>query len=337
MTTTPLKTLPGIITEAQNLQPIMCLFGVPGVGKSTTGSQTEDPIFIPLEEGVENIDVHRFPVATTLDQFLENLKAVAHGDHGYKTVVIDTLNRLMDLYHQAKKDIPGEKGKPLYDFVGYGGTSGWTAVAKDIRREVIPLLMTCKRRGMLVLVLAHTGQYTRNNPLGDNMVVSAPSIPKPVWLELHGDFDVIGRADYVYSTSTVSKDRDGRTTKAKASTDEEIVDGARVKARRLTFAGGAEDDCKTRVGYELPATLPLSWAAIRENLGNINKLVAEIRDLWRYLPPDSAAKTLAWLGRSNLDDIAKASRSKLSQLRNRLIELRDEAEAVASMHTTPDA
>ncbi|MDR1519049.1 MAG: ATP-binding protein [Planctomycetota bacterium] len=322
----PLKTLPGVITRGRHLPPHLCIFGVPGIGKSTFAAGAPNPVFIPTEPGVENLDIPQFPLAKTLPEFLANLEAVAKRDHGYGAVAIDTINALMELYYQAKKDIPGEKGRPLYEFKAFGGFGGWKGVSRDIHAEVLPLLTQCKERGMFVILLAHTGDYTRKNPLGDDLTVAAPSIPKWVWAELHGYLDVIGRADYVYTT----KQRDGG--RAKASTDVESVNGVRVKVRQLTFDGGVEQDCKTRVGYELPPTMPLSWEAFEAALGNVNALAAEVFDLWQYLPPEKEQATLAWLGVSQpspslFADAGRKNRGKLSQLRNRLLEMKAMREA----------
>lgn len=329
----PLRSLPGVITRADWHPPMTCIYGGPGVGKSTFAAGADRPIFIPTEPGVDNLDIARFPVAETLGDFLDHLRAVADGDHDYKTVVIDTLNRLMDLYYFALKDEKSAKGGPLYDFVNFGGYNGWSGVARLFKEEVIPLLAKCKARDMYVVLLAHTGEYTRNNPLGDNLLVAAPSIPKWVWKELHGELDVIGRADYVYSTSRINAGdkADIAKAKAKASTDERIVDGVRVKVRQLTFAGGVEQDCKTRIGYELPSTMPLSWEAFASSLGNLSKVADEVRGLWHLLPADKEAATLDWLEVRDLDSLASAKRSHLSQLRNRLEEMaaRERAEAAA--------
>lgn len=333
----PRKTLPGVITESRWLPPKLCIHGVPGIGKSTFAADAPNPIFLPTEDGIENIEVARFPVAKALDEFLANLNLVATGDHDYESVVIDTLNGIMSLYYQAKKNIPGDKGKPLYDFIGFGGHGGWGGVGNDIRNDVLPLLDLCKRRNMYVILLAHTGNYTRKNPLGEDIVVAAPSIHKNVWHEIHPWLDVIGRADYVYTTTSIGK-------KAKASTDETVINGVRVKTRRLTFAGGVEQDCKTRVGYELPPEMPLSWEAYEDALGNVNALAKEVWSLWQYMPKDKEATTLAWLGAqgnglsrlAELADAGRHNRSKLSQLRNRLLEMKALAEAAAG-ETEPPA
>lgn len=323
----PRKTLPGVVSKSRWLPPKICIYGTPGIGKSTFGAGAPNPIFIPTEAGVENLDVARFPVAETLDDLLAHLRLVAEGDHDHGAVVIDTLNGLMELYYRAKKDIPGDKGRPLYDFIGFGGHSGWSGVARNFKEDVPPLLAKCQARGMYVVLLAHAGQYTRKNPLGDDLEVAAPSVPKQVWKDIHGDMDVIGRADYVYTTRKA-----GLSGKAKASTDEESVDGVKVKVRQLTFDGGVEQDCKARVGYELPPTLPLSWDAFAAHIGNVRALAQEIRDLWRYLPEDKITATLGWLGVDSLERLAEANRSKLSQLRNRLVE-----EKAATPPEEPDA
>lgn len=330
ITKQPLKTLPGVIIKSAWLPPKMCIFGTPGVGKSTLGAGAPNAIFIPTEAGVENLDVARFPVSDTLAEFLERLAMVANGEHDHGAVVIDTLNGLMELYYRAKKDIPGEKGKPLYDFVGFGGHSGWSATARDIKQDFLPLVNKCQKRGMFVVLLAHSGEYTRKNPLGDDLVVAAPSIPKQVWKDIHGDMDVIGRADYVYTTQRV-----GQSGRAKASTDEDVVDGVKVKVRELSFDGRAEQDCKTRIGYELPSKMPLSWDVFAANLGNVKALAAEIRELWRYMAADKVEATLKWLGVDGPERLVEANRSKLSQLRNRLLEIKavtppDEPEAPAA-------
>ena len=46
------------------------LFGVQGVGKSTFGASAPSPIFIPCEDGLNDIDCHRFPLAESFGDVL---------------------------------------------------------------------------------------------------------------------------------------------------------------------------------------------------------------------------------------------------------------------------
>lgn len=321
----PRKTLPGVITKSQWLPPKMCIFGLPGIGKSTFGSGAPNPIFIPTEAGVENLDIARFPVAKNLPDFLNHLNMVANEEHDHGAVVIDTLNGLVDLYYQDKKDIPGELGKdgkprPKYDFTGFGGYGGWSAVSRDIAADIFEPLSKCQQRGMYVILLAHTGEYIRKNPIGEDLTVAAPSIPKWVWKSIHPWLDVIGRADYLYNTKSKT-DGFGKTV-TKAATVEDTVDGVKYKIRKLIFDGGAEQDCKARVGYELPPDMDLSWDIFASYLGNIKELAKEIRELWHFMPEERMQPTLEWLGVNSLEQLPEASRGRLSQIRNRLLELK---------------
>lgn len=40
------------------------LYGTHGVGKSSFGARAERPIFIPTEDGLNEIDCEKFPLAT---------------------------------------------------------------------------------------------------------------------------------------------------------------------------------------------------------------------------------------------------------------------------------
>ena len=77
--------------------------------------------------------------------------------------------------------------------------------------------------------------------------------------------------------------------------------------------------------------MPLSWEAFASSLGNLSKVADEVRGLWHLLPADKEAATLDWLEVRDLDSLASAKRSHLSQLRNRLEEMaaRERAEAAA--------
>ena len=65
--------------------------GIDGIGKSTFGADADDSIFIQAEDGLNYIDkASRFPVANTLEEIKDQIKALMTEDHQYKTVVIDT-------------------------------------------------------------------------------------------------------------------------------------------------------------------------------------------------------------------------------------------------------
>tara|TARA_R110002012_G_scaffold7140_1_gene33664 strand:- start:3497 stop:4270 length:774 start_codon:yes stop_codon:yes gene_type:complete len=68
----------------------MNIQGTDGIGKSTFGAGSIDPIFIQAEDGLSFINAPRFPQADTWAEMLEQIKSLVTEEHQYKTVVLDT-------------------------------------------------------------------------------------------------------------------------------------------------------------------------------------------------------------------------------------------------------
>ena len=71
--------------------PRILLYGVERIGKSTFGSPTQKPIFIQTEDGLDEIECDRFPLAATFDEVAAALSERHSEKHNYQTVVIDSL------------------------------------------------------------------------------------------------------------------------------------------------------------------------------------------------------------------------------------------------------
>jgi len=83
--------------EITKKPPRILLYGTHGIGKSSLGASSPNPIFIPTEDGLTNIEVSRFPLATKLADIWEYLGMLINEEHEYKTVVIDTVDWLETL------------------------------------------------------------------------------------------------------------------------------------------------------------------------------------------------------------------------------------------------
>ena len=67
------------------------VYGTHGIGKSTFGSMSEQPIFIPTEDGLGGIECERFPLAEKYENVLAALGELFTEQHDYQTVVVDSV------------------------------------------------------------------------------------------------------------------------------------------------------------------------------------------------------------------------------------------------------
>jgi hypothetical protein len=134
------------------------------------------PIFLCSEDGLvgpQFRDTAHFS-ASDWEQVLGFLDYLLDNPHPYKSIVVDTVDWLEPkLYHFiCKRD--NEK-----DIESYGFGKGYTAAATEFRKFV-RRLDSLNRKGMAVLVLAHTQVKAFNNPTGENYDRYEPKADKKV-------------------------------------------------------------------------------------------------------------------------------------------------------------
>ena len=74
--------------------PRVLCYGVEGIGKSSFGAQAPNPIFIQTEDGLDELDCDKFPLAQSYDEVAAALTDLCNQPHDYETVVIDSLDWL---------------------------------------------------------------------------------------------------------------------------------------------------------------------------------------------------------------------------------------------------
>ncbi len=160
MTATAPATLMNQINRGRNPKPRrVMLYGTHGIGKSTFGAMAEKPIFIPTEDGLGDIDCESFPLAKSLGDVMAALESLYSGDHGYKTVVIDSLDWLERLiWREVCEDEQAESIEKIGYAKGY-------AFAIEKWRMVLGALDALRGdRGMTVIVIAHAKIEKFENP-----------------------------------------------------------------------------------------------------------------------------------------------------------------------------
>lgn len=268
------------------------LVGTEGIGKSTFAADAPSPIFIASEDGLSKLDVSVFPEPEDYSGVLEAIETLRQDEHEFKTLVIDTLDWLEPLLW-AELCIK-HKWSNIED-PGYG--RGYTFALDEWRTLLSRLDLLRSERQMEIILIAHAAIKTFNNPAGADysryeckLHRGAAALVKE-WTDanlfaVHEEFSVMKK--------------DKPTNKA-VSTGRRIIHTERTAAW----------DAKNRHG--LPPELPLNYEAYAEartsgRPASTAALLAEIKDLFAYVPEDKREATEAFLEthKDNPTELAKA-------------------------------
>ncbi|MCL2649234.1 MAG: ATP-binding protein [Phycisphaerales bacterium] len=83
-------TLQNIHRGRKHLPPRLLVYGTEGIGKTTLAAAAPSPIFIPTEDGLDQIDCASFPLAKNFADVENALRSLIHEKHEFETVVIDS-------------------------------------------------------------------------------------------------------------------------------------------------------------------------------------------------------------------------------------------------------
>lgn len=162
------------ITTGKQIRPRRTMvYGVHGIGKSTFGAMAENPILIPTEDGLGDIEVAKFPVAKSVGDVLGAMSALRSNDHDFDTVVIDTLDWLERLVFV---DVCLKRNVKTIEDIGYA--KGYT-FALAIWRDILDGLDALREeKNMQVILIAHAGVTKFDNPETDPYSRYEPKLHK---------------------------------------------------------------------------------------------------------------------------------------------------------------
>ena len=224
--------------------PRICLFGAPGVGKSTFAAQAPSAVFIPVENGIDQIDCTSLPHCKTMSEFIGCLNELLTEPHEFKTLVVDSLSALQDIV--VDNVLADAKAKFLT--AAYGGFNrGNDAALMIIRKEVFPLLERIRtERGMAIIYLAHAHDETVRHPDGSSERRTAPDLIAPI-------------RDYIVRNTDILAY--GRIRTMEDASGNRIVIGANGGERELVCEGNSQLLAKNRYGISAEP-LPFKWDAL---------------------------------------------------------------------------
>jgi hypothetical protein len=147
-----MSILSRIQTGKNRLPPRIVLYGTEGIGKSTFASQAPKPVFIQTEDGLGEIDCAKFDLAMRIDAVTDALDGLLKEEHEFQTVVIDSLDWMERLIHDA---VCKEENVTSIEKAGGGYAKGYTFALTPLRYILGQLNRLRDEKGMAVICIAH--------------------------------------------------------------------------------------------------------------------------------------------------------------------------------------
>lgn len=236
--------------------PRLLIYGTEGIGKSTTAAAAPAPIFIPTEDGLDQIDCASFPLARNLTEVESALRTLIHEPHDFETVVIDSADWLERLVWDALCE---QYGVANIEKVDGGYARGYTHALTHWRRLLADLNTLRMQRGMCVILLAHAKVEKFEDPEHLAYDRYSPRLHKHITALLTEWSDAVLFATRKIITKTASGDGNfGR--------DRTIAAGLGKDGGERILRTVGSPACVAKNRYGLPAELPLSWPALMQAL-----------------------------------------------------------------------
>ncbi len=200
---------------------LVTLCGDSGMGKTSLAASFPKPIFIRAEDGMQSIPANRrpdaFPLIGNAKQLWDQLGAVIHEPHDYKTLVIDSVTALERLFVADVLEQDPKARSINQALGGYG--AGVAAVAAMHQRVRKGAGLANERRGMHVVFVAHADVETMRLPDADDYMRYSLRLPPKSLPPYVDDVDVVGFLRLV----TFTKGEDGERKKAISTGDRELI------------------------------------------------------------------------------------------------------------------
>ena len=239
-----------IQTGKTSMPPRLLIYGIEGIGKSTVASQAPDPIFVQTEDGLGEIDCHKFPLSRSFEDVENALGALHTEEHSYQTVVIDSLDWLERIIWDR---LCKAHGVDSVEKVGGGYGKGYVESLTYWRRILDRLDALRNDRGMMVVLLAHTKVEKFEDPEAPTYDRYSPRLNKHAGALVSEWVDAV-----LFATrKIITRSEDGSFNRSRTIAAGQGKDGGE---RILRCIGGPSCIAKNR--YDLPAELPLSWPAL---------------------------------------------------------------------------
>lgn len=255
------------------LPPRVLTYGPQGVGKTTIAADAR-ALFLDIEGGSGEVEAARYPFNPGMpdeyrprdyDQLNEGVDdMIAHPDHGFTAVAIDTGDALEAMIHRHLC----EKNKVnSIEKVGGGYGKGYRAAVEELRR-LLAKLDLLRAQGITVIVLAHSMTSTFKNPEGEDFDRFSLACHKDFAGQLYSWCDIVGFLHFEGGSKKLDED----------ASKERRARGWTTNRRIMQLSREAAWDAKWRLTVAMPMEFELDaehpWAPFADAIARARSVSA---------------------------------------------------------------
>jgi hypothetical protein len=249
-----------LTTTSEREPENIIIYGPRGVGKTTFGTSSEMPILIRTERvGHLPASVKMLPMAESFSQVMDYLTLLASEDHGYKSLVVDSLDWLEQLVwqHLIKVRPTDEKGRPVKDITDYGFGKGFQHAIEYWMEYLRAVEFLRAKRGMRIIQIAHAEVRRFDDPTSDSYDRYQIKLHKAAAEKLQEGADAVLFARAKHATTKESVGFNAEKTRA-------IGQGERV----LFTDARPAFDAKNRFGlpFEIPMSMDAGYSVLSRHI-----------------------------------------------------------------------
>ena len=213
-----LKTL----SKPSGQRPIICtLFGEGGMGKTTLAAMFKSPVFIRTEDGTASLagndNVSLFPLATSTQDVLDAIEALATQKHDHKTLVIDSITQLGTMI-EAEIVAADPKAKSINQ-AGGGYGAGYSAAAEKHRQIRDWAGSLAYEKGLNIVFIGHADTEMLDLPDMDAFARYTVRMHKKSLPHYTDNVDLVG----LIRLKTLIRGGDGDKKRAISTGEREII------------------------------------------------------------------------------------------------------------------
>ncbi|OJH53504.1 oxidoreductase [Agrobacterium pusense] len=219
--------------------PVILLYGVDGIGKTSLAAEFPDALYLPTEGERTPSDVELVTPGTieSFDELLDVFGELLTEEHDRKTVILDSLDGLEPLVWAATCR---RIGVASIEEPGYG--RGYIETDTEWN-ELMAAVAALTRRGICVVMLAHPEIVRFDSPVTDPYSRYQPKLHKRANALVREKSDIVAFMNYRVSIKEKEVARQTKVAHAEGG-----------KERQIHLVEGAGFNAKNR--YSMPDAVP---------------------------------------------------------------------------------